>query len=170
MIRELFIKTINFLNQNNITYWVDFGTLLGIHRNKDIILGDNDADICVPLSEEKKLLNALQNSGNYFKSWERMHWPAFRTYNVNFFIDLYLVSNDVKNQLVRIPDSGDAPLNLLTSFETVKMPVGNQNVTFIQPSEWKNLLIFRYGRRWNENVIKWYLGYLSILETKKPLN
>ena len=37
LIREIFIKTINFLNKNNITYWVDFGTLLGIHRDGDII-------------------------------------------------------------------------------------------------------------------------------------
>ena len=169
-IRELFIKTVNFLNKNNIIYWVDFGTLLGIHRDKDIILGDNDADICVPFSQEKKLLNALENSGTYFKSWERMNWPAFRTYNLFFYTDLYLVSNDIENKLVRIPDSGDTPINLLSSFETVSMPVGNQNVTFRQPIDWENLLIFRYGKRWNESTNKWYYGYLPIFESKKPRN
>ena len=55
-IRELFIKTINFLHKNNITYWVDFGTLLGIHRDGDIILGDNDADICIPLLDSYKFV------------------------------------------------------------------------------------------------------------------
>jgi hypothetical protein len=169
-IRELFIKTVNFLNQNNIIYWVDFGTLLGIHRDKDIILGDNDADICVPFNQEKKLLNALEKSGNYFQKWERMNWPAFRTYNLFFYTDLYLVENDDDNKMVRIPDSGDTPLNLLSSFETVNMSVGNQIVTFRQPTEWKNLLIFRYGKKWNETTNKWYSGYLPILESKKPRN
>ena len=39
---------IQALNETDITYWVDFGTLLGIHREGDIILLDNDADICIP--------------------------------------------------------------------------------------------------------------------------
>ena len=170
VIRELFIKTVNFLNENDITYWVDFGTLLGIHRDKDIILGDNDADICVPYDQEKKLLEAFQKSGNYFQKWKRMDWSAFRTYNGFFFTDLYLVVNNTNQQIVEIPDSADTPLNLLTNFETVKMSVGNEIVTFRQPTEWKNLLIFRYGKRWNESTNKWYSGYLPIFESKKPRN
>jgi phosphorylcholine metabolism protein LicD len=35
------------LNKYNINYWVDFGTLLGIIRENDIILYDNDVDICL---------------------------------------------------------------------------------------------------------------------------
>ena len=53
------------LNEEGIPYWADFGTLLGLctvplaidhgfrrHREGDIILGDNDVDVCLPnLSE-----------------------------------------------------------------------------------------------------------------------
>jgi phosphorylcholine metabolism protein LicD len=150
---------------------VDFGTLLGIHRDKDIILGDNDGDVCIPISEEKKLLDALKNSGNYFIKWDRLHWPAFRTYNKNIFIDLYLVTIDTQNQVVKIPDSTvDTPLKFLSSFQNVTMPLGKEILTFRQPTDWTNLLIFRYGKKWTEHTCKWYLGYFSLLDTKNPRN
>ena len=168
-IRELFIKTINFLNKNNITYWVDFGTLLGIHRDRDIILGDNDADICIPSTEEDKLLKAFQNTGSTFKKWRRMHWPAFRTYSF-FFVDLYLITFDLEKQMVIIPDSPETPMNLLNSFEETTMYVGKSEITFTQPVEWKKLLVFRYGKKWIEHTNKWYLGYMSFFDTKNPRN
>ena len=175
LIRETFIKTINFLNKNNITYWVDFGTLLGIHRDGDIILGDHDADICIPPTEEKKLLKAFKNSGSTFKKWERMKWPAFRTYSYSclrrlFFVDLYLITFDVEKQMVKIPASPETPMHLLTSFEKTTMYVGKSPITFIQPVEWKKLLVFRYGKKWIEHTNKWYLGYFSFLDTKNPIN
>ena len=179
LIREIFIKTINFLNKNNITYWVDFGTLLGIHRDGDIILGDNDADICIPSTEEKKLLKAFKNSGSTFEKWERMKWPAFRTYSYSpvrhtaawpRFVDLYLITFDVEKQIVKIPDSPETPMHLLTSFEETTMYVGKSLITFIQPVEWKKLLVFRYGKKWTEHTNKWYLGYFSFLDTKNPIN
>lgn len=169
IIRELFIKTINFLNKNNIIYWVDFGTLLGIHRDGDIILGDNDADICIPSTEEDKLLKAFQNSGSTFKKWSRMNWPAFRTYSF-FFVDLFLITFDVEKQMVIIPDSPETPMNLLNSFEETRMYVGKSEITFRQPVEWKKLLVFRYGKKWIENTNKWYLGYMSFFNTKIPRN
>ena len=45
-LREMLINIVNIFNKHNIYYWIDFGTLLGIYREKDIILGDNDIDIC----------------------------------------------------------------------------------------------------------------------------
>ena len=173
IIRELFIKTIKFLNKNNITYWVDFGTLLGIHRDGDIILGDNDADICIPSSEEDKLLKAFQNSGSTFKKWKRMNWPAFRTYPSMLplpFVDLYLIRFDVKKQMVIIPSSPETPMSLLNSFEETTMYVGKSHITFRQPVQWKELLIFRYGKKWVEHTNKWYLGYMSFLNAKNPIN
>jgi phosphorylcholine metabolism protein LicD len=157
------------LNKNNITYWVDFGTLLGIHRDRDIILGDNDADICIPSTEEDKLLKAFQNTGSTFKKWRRMHWPAFRTYSF-FFVDLYLITFDLEKQMVIIPDSPETPMNLLNSFEETTMYVGKSEITFTQPVEWKKLLVFRYGKKWIENTNKWYLGYMSFFDTKNPRN
>lgn len=167
ILTSMFIDTVKILNNNNITYWVDFGTLLGIHRDQNIILGDNDVDICIPISQEDKVYQALKNSS---VKWRRMHWPAFRVYNWGFWVDLYLVTVDVKKSMVYIPDSMDTPLSYFQSLETVTMPVGNHMVTFNQPAVWKNLLIFRYGQKWTDRINKWYLGYLTFLESKLPRN
>ena len=55
MLRNLLIKTVPILNNNNIEYWIDFGTLLGLHRDKDIIIGDTDCDICIWKKDEDKI-------------------------------------------------------------------------------------------------------------------
>jgi len=42
-------------NRYNITYWWDFGTLLGIVREKDIIWTETDSDISIMISDRNKL-------------------------------------------------------------------------------------------------------------------
>jgi hypothetical protein len=98
-----------------------------------------------------------------------MNWPAFRIYSF-FLVDLYLITFDLEKQMVIIPDSPETPMNLLNSFEETTMYVGKSEITFIQPVEWKKLLIFRYGKKWIENTNKWYLGYMSFFDTKNPRN
>jgi len=36
-----------FRSLDQLTYWIDFGSLLGVHRDGDLILYDNDIDIAV---------------------------------------------------------------------------------------------------------------------------
>ena len=45
ILRTLAVDVIVTLNKYNVDYWVDFGTLLGIIREQDIIFGDNDVDV-----------------------------------------------------------------------------------------------------------------------------
>ena len=46
-IRAVLNHALPILNRNNIRYWLTDGTLLGCHREGDVILGDSDADIMV---------------------------------------------------------------------------------------------------------------------------
>ena len=41
---EMFLEVTETLNKHNITYWLDFGTLLGAVREKKIIEWDGDID------------------------------------------------------------------------------------------------------------------------------
>jgi len=62
-IREILLEILPILNFNNIKYWVDCGTLLGIIRDGDIIEWDDDADLGVLYTSEnwKKLLICIKS-------------------------------------------------------------------------------------------------------------
>lgn len=47
LLRRLLQEVCPLLDAAGIPYWADFGTLLGMYREKDLILYDNDADIVV---------------------------------------------------------------------------------------------------------------------------
>jgi hypothetical protein len=78
---HLLRKTCECFNQENIEYWVDFGSLLGIHRENGVILGDGDADICIINLSKKKFKRAAHAL--------RAHNLSFRKV---FFVNMYRVS------------------------------------------------------------------------------
>jgi len=170
-IRNNFIDTVLVLNKFNIDYWVDFGTLLGIHRDHDIILGDNDADICVPISEEANLRNALQNSN---LRWEYVNeGELYRVYSkliigADIFVDLYLIKYE--EDLVNIPYVPLTPIEYLKEIEESEVQIDLKKIKIKQPVRWRDLLEWRYGKRWTEKVKKWWLGYLTFEDVKNPLN
>jgi len=53
---SVLIEITNILEQHQIRYWLDFGTLLGIYRDQALIPWDNDADISIHSEDVKKLL------------------------------------------------------------------------------------------------------------------
>lgn len=52
-LRYLLRHVVQFFNNENATYWLDFGTLLGVIREGDIIPHDGDLDL-------SRLANDLQ--------------------------------------------------------------------------------------------------------------
>lgn len=49
------LKTI--CDKHNLVYWIDFGTLLGAHLQKDFIPWDDDIDVSMPIKDYKKFLS-----------------------------------------------------------------------------------------------------------------
>ena len=63
----------NLLDDNNIEYWLEGGTLLGVIRENRLLPWDNDMDISVKEEEYSKLLDIIK-SLNYrvrFKEFEK---------------------------------------------------------------------------------------------------
>src|SRR5262245_30068686 len=57
-LRELVPRVCAVLHAHHVAYWADFGTLLGFRRDRDIIVSDKDADLCV-MADEKPRIVAL---------------------------------------------------------------------------------------------------------------
>ena len=166
-LRHLFNTVIPYLNKGNIEYWVDFGTLLGIHRDQDIIIGDNDCDICVWKKDEDKvrpILKQIAKENNLI--FEEYDWGGFRLYYNKFFIDIYKARIDNKIDQVIIPTAPNTPIDLLSDFEMANVKLHNKNIIIRQPKKWKELLEFRYTKNWQNRICKWWLGYFSIDEAK----
>lgn len=51
------------LEQHRVSYWLDFGTLLGFHREHDIILGDMDCDVAALDKDRARVLEAVRQTG-----------------------------------------------------------------------------------------------------------
>ncbi len=45
MLRHMVFNLVEQFEKTKVNYWVDFGTLLGLEREQDIILADPDADV-----------------------------------------------------------------------------------------------------------------------------
>lgn len=59
-LRQLLLDLCAALEACHLTYWVDFGSLLGLHRDGDLILHDNDIDLAVLDPKWDSLLPALR--------------------------------------------------------------------------------------------------------------
>jgi len=64
------LEITEILNKNDIFYWIDSGTLLGLVREGKLLPGDLDIDISIPSNERKKVLGLLhefERIGYFFK-------------------------------------------------------------------------------------------------------
>lgn len=173
-LREALPIITEYLNVNNVTYWVDFGTLLGLHREKDIIMADNDIDICILRGEQEKVRKVLQEFIKTHPEFtmKEYDWDAFRLFYKGVHIDVYkaLMIEKEGKMMVEIPDSKDTPFELLQELETVDLPFHGKSIRVSHPVKWEELLKFRYGKKWSTPLHKWWLGYYSMDNTKIALN
>jgi len=66
-------------HENDITWWVDGGTLLGAMRHDNIIPWDDDADISIMESDKEKLLK-LKDKFNYYNIGIVKFWGGYRIF------------------------------------------------------------------------------------------
>lgn len=151
-LRSMAISAFTSLNETGIPYWVDFGTLLGIHREGDIILGDNDVDVCVlePSEEDMRRLGEHVNQRGYdfrylvWSSISRIYdrwWPFA-------FVDLYHVRMSVDGTTYHgaTGATSDVPVDLIGRPVKRWWQRGNVNVTV--PENVPGVLVWRYGEGW----------------------
>ena len=143
-IRNLLVKLINQFEENGVKYWVDFGSLLGIMREGDVILGDNDGDVCIledDVENIEKVKKVVQHiGGQYFE------WGAFRVFDGHIFIDIFLVKKDLQY--------------LIQPVVKRQVSIGEFMVTASIPNKPSDLLEIRYGKDWMVKKYKWYFLWI----------
>lgn len=72
-----------FCQENNLTYFLTFGTLIGAIRHKDIIPWDYDIDICMPRPDFEKFLKLTAN-GQIADNLSVFTWNNCRNYYLPF--------------------------------------------------------------------------------------
>lgn len=87
-------RLLNIFNENNIIYWLDSGTLLGIKRDGKLISGDKDIDISVlGNSRVLPLILKLKNVSMKVKKYQgkvvkiKIYGLNERVIDISFFID-----------------------------------------------------------------------------------
>ena len=109
-LRFLYETVNDFLKNQEIHYWLDFGTLLGYYRSKDILAHDIDVDFGIHENFYKKVWNAKNQLPPQFTMYDtsfKHRGPKLYISHKGFDVDLYFYE-----------DSG----NKLASYEISKYP------------------------------------------------
>lgn len=99
--------------ENNIKYWIDGGTFLGVTRNNKFIEWDDDIDICLMPDDYQKLLRILKTKKDFpnkniflFNTYRPIpHWSSYladssilKKGNLPYKIDILSVKSVPNNQ------------------------------------------------------------------------
>jgi hypothetical protein len=152
------------LEAEGLTYWLDFGSLLGIHRDGDLILHDNDVDFACLNPNWAELMPALQRhlepqyrvrivtpEAHPESSWVRVYCPLG-------MIDLFTARSghedetgeDAADRIVKVSCGHEDTQHIPESFV---LPPGRKHWkghTISVPANIEETLRHRYGDSWQE--------------------
>ena len=172
VLRHVVADVCRVLDEYDVDYWCDFGTLLGLYRDGDIIGGDKDADLCI-LASEKPRVMALAGvlarqgyvltdrggrSGKVLRVHDRRTW---------YYVDLYefVSDGDVLRSAIASPQE-DIPAALVAN----KARASFLGAPVRVPADIRAVLMHRYGagferpRRGDKGATRPYSRLRSLLE------
>ena len=99
-LKKILHKVTNELNHNKLSYWLDFGTLLGFHRENDLIKGDLDCDLGMKYDDFEQLkpvIDRLRKINVYAHIYKRVI-KFYTCSDVNITVDIYKYNYTDNNQ------------------------------------------------------------------------
>jgi phosphorylcholine metabolism protein LicD/glycosyltransferase involved in cell wall biosynthesis len=163
--KKLFFKFINLIEANDIFFWLDYGTLLGAHREKAFISGDGDIDIGVWSEDYWKIRKIIDLSGWKYKSIWRREITVYDESNPAFHLDLffydkhndecysYVYLENKVNKEIEVESRMTTPSELLQEFKSIDF----YNHDFNVPKKTGEYLTNHYGE-WKNKDSKWYFS------------
>ena len=146
-LRRLVPGICGVLDAHAIDYWCDFGTLLGLYRERDIILGDKDADLGIFEWERTRLMalaGALAARGYELTDRGGRARNVIRIYDsrTRFYVDVYPYRSDGDRlRSVTASPQEDIPAALVARRVTASF----LGATVRVPEDIEGVLRHRYG-------------------------
>ena len=159
----------------NMEYFIFYGTLLGIVRDNNVIIGDDDVDFMVSLKSKKLLLKKMsliksfklnkKVSNNYFTQFVKLKK------GVKTFVDFYFYLNDSKKDY--IVDKHNWLGNICDERFALHFPKKmifpiNKKGRFNIPRNSKNICQYLYGKTWSIPLRK-NINYRAEIINNTPL-
>lgn len=149
-LRPLLRDACEVLDSHGVEYWCDYGTLLGLVRDGDLILGDKDADLCLLEDQKQRVLAAADSfRARGYRLTDR-GGAAQRLLRVldtrtPFYVDIYPYRREGAT-LVSLLDS---PLeDIEARLVERRSRLAAFGTTLPVPAEAEALLLRRYGPGW----------------------
>ena len=151
MLRQILVDLCPLLN--NYQYWLDFGSLLGIHRDGDLILHDNDVDLAILNPDWDDLQRHLSVALPQYSV--RLEYPSdadgdtvfLRVYCMLGFADIFGAAEIGNGRLLVDCGHGDSTAiatDLIVPTTTIEWKGTKVNV----PRDLEGALHARYGSTW----------------------
>lgn len=172
LLYEITEKTIDILDDNDVTYWATDGTLLGIKRSKGFIPWDDDVDIAIDIKDKAKLRSLkelfkevgleLVGVGKYMKVKD----PS----NKKVWIDVFILRNGVWPQ-AHYSDIAFKPGELYPlkkgTFGPLTMNIPNQSDKYLDRifKDWRKVAyIYNHHTKGKQKI-----SFKDYPELKKPV-
>ena len=143
---KMLIAITTVFNDHDVYYWVDFGTLLGLHREGGVILGDNDIDICIVDDSATHQLMKGPVTTRLTELGYRVTketWSAYRVWKNGIFADIYLTAYDGDTIKGATGPNSNIAKNLVGIPQTMYWKLGGVYVKV--PEYVEEVLVWRYG-------------------------
>ncbi len=143
ILRNMAIDTFKMFDKYNIDYWTDYGTLLGLVRECDIIPHDADVDVCLfntPDLKEKLVAIADELGTKYHLEYHA--WGAYRIESntlIPFHVDMYLIKEEGD---LYVDPTGKVPKKLIGKRKYMNW----KNTKVCIPEHSHQVLVWRYGK------------------------
>ena len=167
-VRENFSNLI-FIDKilKELEYFVFFGTLLGLTREKNLIKNDDDIDIYINLKDRNRLIEILKKNSvivdlNLSVNKEKCFLQVNRVINKkNAIIDFYFYEDNIDNSyIIEKWNFQGMPGNLSKHLRVPKIfthPIKRINIKsykFNLPAQPEYLCEFLYGKNWRKKLKK----------------
>ena len=175
---DMLRNVVTLLDEHNIIYHLEGGTLLGIVRDNSLLPWDHDIDISIPSTEVEKFLNLMNQLSKTYKlklryfeedssifkkddlriikvkyylaSFLKGIFPLlFRKYDI--VLDIFVKYNDEKDTYWEAAGKHmKVSSKYYKSYETIEF----NGYTYKTPNHYKDYLTQKYGD-WNQVVKEW---------------